>query len=107
MVVIHANLSPTLLLLSGEHLESTDIVYVHNQLLHLLLIKRLRAKKETPVPMATSEAPNLGLRSTMADCDATLQLTTTPRAASTALHKAKVKFIDHSRIVAELLYSAV
>lgn len=56
--------------------------------------------------MATSESPNLGLRSTMADCEATLQ-PATPRAASTALHKARVNFMDHSRIVAELLYSAV
>lgn len=57
--------------------------------------------------MAISKAPNFGLRSTMADCDATLQLATTPRAASTALHKARVNFMDHSRIAAELLYSAV
>lgn len=56
--------------------------------------------------MATSAAPNLGLRSTMADCDATHQLATTGRAATAALHKGRVNFMDYSRIVAELLYSA-
>lgn len=46
----------------------------------------------TPVPMATSAAPNLGLRSAMADCDATLQLATTGRAATAALHEGESEF---------------
>lgn len=90
----------------GQKIYFSDI-YPQTNFLTLLLLSRFCENivyhfpqlkgKRTSVPVANSMAPNPGLRSSMADCAAALQLQKTPWAVRVPLRPCW-SFTDHSRI---------